>query len=132
MAFDRAEYEAHRKATEQRDQAEHYRDIRRVQMADVPMQLLTGSMEWDAFLKFAQPFVEWAEENLEAQRRMLVNGPYERIEDLAKMRERAQFYEGALLVAKTLMQLPEAILKDAENAGKLMKSLQDAIDSYTA
>jgi hypothetical protein len=116
MAIDRQRWQRENAAAQRR----HDRDrevaqaLHRLRQVAVPLEQLTGSEQWDRFLRYGEALQEADRADLRATQEALATSQWIAPETVASLRHRALVLQVAIDARKQVLDLPKSIVDSAQ------------------
>lgn len=121
MPVDRAAWEATRAGDARRRDREQTAAsaIQRLRQVAVPMERLTGSEEWDSFLRHGEALQAADRSELEVVTAQLTSPGFISPDQLALMRHRVALLRVAIIARQEVLDLPRQILESVQRDTKI-------------
>lgn len=94
--------------------------LRQMAMAAPAMELLTGDMHWDVFIKIAQAKIDDIQEEIDGRLSVLMDGPYGGADEAIAQRIEISRLMGRVQSLTDIQAIPAILKKQGEEAAVLL------------
>ena len=116
MAFTREEWIASLNENQRHRREREPAPASLLRMAAVSMDKLTGSEEWDAYLKLVAARIDDLEQSITATREALSSPTIVVYEEMIALKIRLAGHEGAIVALRDILALPRSIMEGDKGA----------------